>query len=447
MYLDLNLSLLSALTDLISSIHLQMPIPDEYLFVGDTIADHVVKKYTSLPPRLRSQDNEWTVLAGFVAVYSNDYYASTTTALTIPSLAQTQSSSSPTCELIAMATGSRCLGKSLLSRWGEVVSDMHAEILAHRILTCTLYQDIKELHTFCREITENRDEFIEKYPIVFSSETTGTVTINSKFFQAQLSTLPTQQESNRTPSTTHHTHTPFTPPSICPSLLRVAPRRGLSWHLYISDPPCGVAAVDLPAHVDFARYIEDNGGEYSINEGGDEFTRDITEEDVSAWLHRRVARDDKEYQVCGCFQEQNKMNPTLDADILTKHNASTNKAGHTLESDGPSSIDATAPPSSRANSRTNPAFVRSTGAKSLAWALEDDQGSIATNSDATPGSDVVNDTSVASCDGSCLTQPRVKAGRSDLPPALRSLSLSCSDKVAKWGRVGLQVGLISSRQK
>jgi hypothetical protein len=41
------------------------------------------------------------------------------------------------------------------------------------------------------------------------------------------------------------------------------------------------------------------------------------------------------------------------------------------------------------------------------------------------------------------TTLRTKSGRSDLPPAARTRSLSCSDKVARWIGVGLQSALVS----
>lgn len=38
---------------------------------------------------------------------------------------------------------------------------------------------------------------------------------------------------------------------------------------------------------------------------------------------------------------------------------------------------------------------------------------------------------------------RVKSGRSDIPADLRTKSLSCSDKIARWSAIGLQTSLVS----
>ncbi|KAF2069323.1 hypothetical protein CYY_009360 [Polysphondylium violaceum] len=73
---------------------------------------------------------EWTVLACLVLVVDQQDSCS--------------SSSSP-FNVLSIGTGNRCLGKSLLSRNGDVVNDSHAEIICKRSFQRYCYREIKNL--------------------------------------------------------------------------------------------------------------------------------------------------------------------------------------------------------------------------------------------------------------------------------------------------------------
>ncbi|MBA0717716.1 hypothetical protein Golax_005508 [Gossypium laxum] len=136
---------------------------------GPIVADKVFSLYKSLPKKGKPQGREVTVLAAFLL-----------------------SSPSQDTEVIALGTGTKCIGRSKLTHSGNIVNDSHAEIIARRALLRFFYAEIQCLN--------DNNGFQNS---IFESELDGSGGIKYKI------------------------------------------RAGWKLHLYISQLPCGDASLSL----------------------------------------------------------------------------------------------------------------------------------------------------------------------------------------------------------
>nr|CAD7578325.1 unnamed protein product [Timema californicum] len=98
---------------------------------ADRVANCCYAKYASLPKTGKPSSREWTPLAGVVKVEHHD--ESFEDALSV--------------EVVALGTGSKCLGRTKLSPRGDVVNDSHAEVMARRGFLRYLYREIHAMHS------------------------------------------------------------------------------------------------------------------------------------------------------------------------------------------------------------------------------------------------------------------------------------------------------------
>ncbi|GCC27682.1 hypothetical protein chiPu_0006108 [Chiloscyllium punctatum] len=112
----------------------EIPIPT--MWTADEIASLCYKHYSTKLPKTGLPDpkREWTLLAAVVKV-------------------EEKPSAKPCCnnernvvtlEVVAMGTGSKCIGQTKMSKNGDVVNDSHAEVTARRAFLRYLYYQLKE---------------------------------------------------------------------------------------------------------------------------------------------------------------------------------------------------------------------------------------------------------------------------------------------------------------
>lgn len=114
--------------------------------MGDAMAEAVLAQWAALPKTGKPQPHEHTVLAGIAlempaaAAVATGTAVGAAAAADVPASAQAQ----PQLAVVALATGTKCLGGSRRLAGGAALNDCHAEALCRRALLRWLYSEMLE---------------------------------------------------------------------------------------------------------------------------------------------------------------------------------------------------------------------------------------------------------------------------------------------------------------
>ncbi|KAK4418652.1 tRNA-specific adenosine deaminase TAD1 [Sesamum alatum] len=150
---------------------------------GEKVAAAVVSVYSSLPKKGKPQGREVTVLAAFLL-----------------------SSPSQDLQVVALGTGTKCIGHTRRSAGGDVVNDSHAEVIARRSLLRFFYAEID-----C--ITKNYGK---------PSDSNGSLELKSDDMSSSVLHLSSDKLGQR----------------------KFKLKSGWQLHLYVSQLPCGDASLN-----------------------------------------------------------------------------------------------------------------------------------------------------------------------------------------------------------
>ncbi|KAL4358670.1 hypothetical protein HN51_017724 [Arachis hypogaea] len=157
---------------------------------GERVSEKVLSLYNSLPKKGKPQGREVTVLAAFLL-----------------------SSPSNDLEVVALGTGTKCIGRSRLRSCGDVVHDSHAEVISRRALMRFFYTQIQHLTESCSKHMPSNE---------------------CKWFKVDDGNLQFELDSE------------------CVSERKYNMKRGWKLHMYISQLPCGassLSSVDSPLEI------------------------------------------------------------------------------------------------------------------------------------------------------------------------------------------------------
>lgn len=411
---------------------------------------------------------EWTVLAGIVL--TRDIPPSTVgtaSGKTPTTHSPSNRPTSPQHEVLVLTTGTRCLGAEALCPLGTAVSDCHAEILARRTLIRLFMDDLKELYA--------------------GRSTTFFEWADSNVASSSPSSAPSLPSSSTHPI----------------PLAKLKP--GLSFHLYISQPPCGDASIQASNETCIIKRKGDGGADVCINNASRNSappfsnsaaiatspgnTEALCETHEGVILPQVRYRHDQESDDCSDANQvrgaggshgrcNHAMNTSDEKSVENQGDGNSDvDSKRRRVVNGPSSLSSSLPPTEL------PKYLR-TGAKAVTTHTPARSTMSDTTDDNPPIPTTASSASISSSsisvapsssssipttthqplislpptnrgeyvgvfrcvdeeeDGTQLGILRTKSGRRDLPLSRRTLSMSCSDKLAKWRITGIQVSYV-----
>ncbi|KAJ1495895.1 hypothetical protein T484DRAFT_1875049 [Baffinella frigidus] len=192
---------------------------------ADHVARAVISTYDSLPKNGKPASSEWTILAGIVAARPRRGVKGVQGGEPSGGVAEEE------LEVVALATGSKCLSGVKLRKDGKVLNDSHAEVLARRAFIHLLQA---QLHTL---------DSTQPLPASSNDADAGGAALSSQ--SLLLEWAPAPPASHAHPA--EEAAGPQNPGAegggqdAAGRMARMA--EGVTLHMYISQPPCGDACI------------------------------------------------------------------------------------------------------------------------------------------------------------------------------------------------------------
>ncbi|KAK6617810.1 hypothetical protein RUM43_014038 [Polyplax serrata] len=96
------------------------------MVVVNDIVNACIELYKEFPDKLKPNKDEWTVMSAVVGVFEEKHI-----------------------KVLSFGTGSKCIGRSMLSEKGDVLNDSHAEVIARRAFLKYLYNEMLFYNETC----------------------------------------------------------------------------------------------------------------------------------------------------------------------------------------------------------------------------------------------------------------------------------------------------------
>eukprot|EP00879_Flechtneria_rotunda_P031191 GHRR01034051.1.p1 GENE.GHRR01034051.1~~GHRR01034051.1.p1 ORF type:complete len:575 (+),score=220.71 GHRR01034051.1:1685-3409(+) len=233
------------------------------------VANAVLMTFAALPKHGKPQDHEHTVLAGIVA-YATDpqqlcsqqrCQANADKQAALP--AASSDGTGTQCaavHVIAVGTGTKCLGGSKRSAAGDVINDSHAEVIARRAFLAWVYQQL-QLAAQDVQQQQRQQSTIQEVQQQYSQDIQHQHQQQASQLAKQIrqpSAEHAQQQCQVQPSDLHgdglacSSHLPCRCKSAfywCTKTGKFVLHAGIKFAMFVSQPPCGDASIyKVPQH-------------------------------------------------------------------------------------------------------------------------------------------------------------------------------------------------------